>query len=608
MNAHDIVAALSPDSWRGFPELRRYVRGCQTRAQTAALIQSISELFDDSAWRPRIFRLGVAGHFSTENLRPALTLEFLDRGLLCEQYHAPFGQLSQEIRNPASELYRSDAVVLFPEIAHYATTHTQEDAAHVVQGMAAEVAVLRQRFQGPVVVSNFVAPEFRPFGIRDSKQETGIVDFYRRVNLALSDRLRSETNVFILDAAHLSTLSGGKWPSLHKQHYLAGCALADDLTALLARELAAVAAALKGFAKKCLVLDLDNTLWGGIVGEDGVGGIKIGGSFPGNVYLELQRQILALYERGVILAINSRNNEADVWEVFDSRTEMMLKREHFSCARVNWGDKSRNIQEIADSLNIGTDSMVMLDDNAVERERIESAHPEVYVAPAGDVLEMVRFLSLTRLFDTLSFSAEDALRSKSYAAAEARKRAEQDFASIEEFLESLEIRLEIAHATEAQIGRVAQLTQKTNQFNLTTRRYSDQQVREMAKDSRYEVLYCACRDRFVDEGIIGVAIVEKAEVWRIDTFLLSCRVLGRGIEKAFLGMICAKAQSAGARAVLGEFIPTKKNKQTEIFYKENGFAGPVDEGAGSASWRLALPTAVEMWPKWIKPLAQETYR
>ena len=252
---------------------------------------------------------------------------------------------------------------------------------------------------------------------------------------------------------------------------------------------------------------------------------------------------------------------------------MILKRADFSAHRINWQDKASNIRGLAAELNLGLDAFVVLDDNPVERDWIEEALPEVEVCPASDPLEMLRWLVTCRRFDTLAITREDALRAKSYAAAEERSQLATQSSNLEEYLTSLETKVEIGCIASAQIARVAQLTQKTNQFNLTTRRYTELEIQERMQNPSWRVFWCACRDRFADEGVIGAALIEiKNDEWLIDTFLMSCRVLGRGVEKAFLGTICNQAHDSGAKVIRGDFIRSAKNLQTENFFETCGFA------------------------------------
>jgi FkbH-like protein len=606
-NVNEIVDLLCAQaSWKGFPQVRRYLREKRTKAEIRALaeVSTRREISDRSDFPTRLCRIAAVGSRSTENLRDAIAVQCLDRGLFCEQYHAPFGQFSQEIRNANSGLYRfkPDVVVLFPHPSNYLPPNSalnERSAGELIEALWAEISILRDKFDGPILVGNFLAPEARPLGILDGKQDLGVADFCRHANYALSQRLRQQPAVFVLDVAHLSSFGAAPWSTLHKGHYLAGYGIPDQLATHLARDIAAAGAALKGFTCKCLVVDLDNTLWRGIVGEDGVASLQIGGSFPGNVYAALQSQIKALLDRGALLAVNSKNNEEDVRAVFETRKDMILKWADFSCVRVNWTDKVTNLREIAQEMNIGLDSLVVLDDNPAEREWIETACPEVYVIPESDPLEMLRALAVTRLFDSLSVTAEDRQRKGSYAAMAQRNRLRTEKADLDEFLHGLQLTVEIGAPTGAQLGRVAQLTQKTNQFNLTTRRYSEERLQQLPQSGEWEVFYCSCHDRFADEGIVGAAIVHKRGVdWVIDTFLLSCRVLGRGVEQAFLWWICGRAEREGARRVIGEFVRSGKNGQTENFYQANGFCAlPADNDC--LRHRLDLPLREDRWPAWI---------
>ena len=606
-----ILDLLSENSWKGFPEIRHYLWEAGTRAYRRALASLVAEpkVRSRPDFEQRLIRVAIVGSYSTDNLRDHITLQFLDRGLFCEQYHAAFGQMGRELRDPDSGLYRMcpDVVVLIPDPGDHlpaGVARSEASASALVEAVCEDIARLRVRFSGPVLVQNFVCPEQQPLGILDSKQRPGVADFYRLADYSLSQRLSDEPDVFVLDAAHLATFSAVPWTRLHKPNFLAGCPMPDELGERVAAEIAAAGAALKGFVRKCLVVDLDNTLWAGVVGEDGVAGLQLTGSFPGNVYAALRRQIMSLRERGIILAINSKNNEQDVREVFDARPEMELRLEHFSAVRINWCDKASNLRDIAKELNIGLDAMMILDDDPAERQWIETSCPEAYVLPSGDPLQMLRFLATTHIFDNLSANHEDVLRVRSYTAKEARKRLELETQDLQEFLRSLQVEVAAGVPNDAQLGRVAQLTQKTNQFNLTTRRYSESQLRRMMSDGDFRIFCCSCRDRFADEGIVGVAIVRvRSEVWEIDTFLLSCRILGRGVERAFLASLCSMAERAGARRIEGEYIASAKNGQTRTFYSDNGFAVATQRDSACV-WELQLPAARGIWPEWVSDVSE----
>ncbi|HZF00693.1 MAG TPA: HAD-IIIC family phosphatase [Methylomirabilota bacterium] len=615
MTAKDIIAQLEADAgWRSLRIAQKALRGGMNRPESLALARFLSgeQIRSRADFAARSVRVAVASDTSLDNLADPLVLRLLERGMFGVQYHSPFAQLALETRNPASGLFqhKPEVVVLAPltGIWQRITGTNPDSATHIVEEAWSQVTALRKNFDGLILLQNVVPVENRPHGILESRRNLGHPDFARAVNLQLSQRCRETGEAFTLDAELLAGQSGTIWPGLHKQQFMASRPFTDDLANLLAAEIAAFCAARKGFARKCLVLDLDNTLWGGVVGEDGVAGLQIGGGFPGNIYTELQKEICALHKRGVTLAIVSKNNEPDAWEVFNQRPEMILKRTDFSMHRINWQDKAFNIRELAKELNLGLDAFVILDDNHVERDWIEEALPEVDVCPAGDPLEMLRWLATCRRFDTLAITREDALRAKSYAAAEERSRLATQSSNLEEYLASLEMQVEVGCNSSTQIARVAQLTQKTNQFNLTTRRYTESEIQERMQNPSWRVFWCACRDRFADEGVIGAALVEiKDGDWFIDTFLMSCRVLGRGVEKAFLGTICDQAGKSGAKVIRSEFIRSAKNSQTENFLETCGFTAD-GRTVDFSKWHLVLPAPVGLTPKWIaiQPLKSET--
>ena len=606
MTSQTLIEELSDDSsWVSLREARKALRGPMRRPDVIALARFLAgpEIAQRSDFDVRSVRVAVACDTSLDNLAEPLALRLLDRGMFGVQYHAGFAQLAQEVRDPRSGLlrHRPDAVVLAPLTGTWSRVEQTSSAAAalVVEEAWSHLTALRDRFAGLILLVNLTEPESRPHGILEPRNDLGHADFARSVNLQLSQRCRETGLAFLLDAQFLAARCGALWPAWHKQHMLAGRPLSDELAFQLAADIAAFCAALKGFARKCLVLDLDNTLWGGVVGEDGISGIRLGGAYPGNLYAQLQREIRNLRDRGVALAVISKNNEADAWEVFERRPEMVLRRSDISAHRINWQDKATNLCELAAELNLGLDAFVVLDDNAIERMRIEEALPEVEVCPASDPLDMLRWLSTCQRFDTMAITREDALRTKSYAAAESRARIASCSADLEGYLASLETQVEVGIVSDAHLARVAQLTQKTNQFNLTTRRYLESEIQGRMHDPAWRVFWCACRDRFADEGIIGAALARVEGVaWRLDTFLISCRVLGRGVEMAFLQAICSYAAAAGALAMRGEFQRTAKNHQTETFWESCGFT-VLERTPERGLWQLKLPAETELKPRWI---------
>lgn len=342
--------------------------------------------------------------------------------------------------------------------------------------------------------------------------------------------------------------------------------------------------------KKCIVLDLDNTLWGGVLGEDGISGIKIGGDYPGKAFAFFQKSLLQLSKAGVILAVCSKNNEADVFEAWDKNPFMVLKKEHFAAYRINWTDKATNIKEIADELNLGLDSFVFVDDNPTERELIKQMLPMVSVPefPSQPYELPVFFKQLVDdYFKVYSITEEDKKKTEQYKANAARAQAQHSFADFDAFLESLDIQITIEAANEFNIPRIAQMTQKTNQFNLTTKRYTDADVKGFLTKG-WKIWCISVADRFGDNGITGCIMINGDE---IDTFLLSCRILGKGIEKAFIKKIMALMKESGAPSVKAAYLPTAKNAQVANFYDTCGFVCVAQEADGSKAYVLDLNDA-----------------
>ena len=350
--------------------------------------------------------------------------------------------------------------------------------------------------------------------------------------------------------------------------------------------------------KKCLVLDLDNTLWGGVLGEDGVDGIKLGGDYPGKAFSYWQKSLLQLAHNGVILAVCSKNNERDVEEAWDKNPHMVLKREHFSALRINWRDKATNLRELAEELNIGLDSMVFLDDNPSERELVKQLLPEVTVPDFPDKpYQLMPFFKrlVETYFRIYQVTAEDRAKTDQYRANAMRQAEMGRFADMESYLYSLDMQLEIIPADEHNIPRIAQMTQKTNQFNLTTRRYTEADVKQRLDDG-WRIYCMSVSDRFGDNGITGTIFLKPVDdtTVSIDTLLLSCRILGKGIEEAFFKTVFNLMRLDGYRHVTAEYLPTAKNSQTADFYDRMGLICTSTDEDGAKHYEMKLDSVHEI--------------
>ena len=331
---------------------------------------------------------------------------------------------------------------------------------------------------------------------------------------------------------------------------------------------------LYGKTKKCLVVDCDNTLWGGIIGEDGIENIKIGNTYPGNMYLDFQRKILNLLNKGVILAVCSKNNENDVLDVLENHPDMLLRKKHFSCVYANWNNKAENIKNISLDLNIGLDSIVFVDDSDFEANLVKEQLKEVTVISLPkETFKYAETIETCGLFDKLQYTSEDKKRGDLYRINVDRDKYKTAFSDLHSYYQSLEMKIEIEHVDEFSVSRASQLTQRTNQFNLTTRRYSNDDIMHFMNSENYEVLLLKLTDKFGEMGIVGLQILnyENTEKAIIDSFMMSCRIIGRGVENVFLKIGIDECFRKNYNKIEGNYIKSKKNELAAGFYLNNGF-------------------------------------
>lgn len=560
-------------------------------------------------------RVALLSSFSSEFLHDPLVSYGFINGFRIEIYQAGFGQYRQEILDAKSQLYEYKAdVVIFavegedwlPALyrSYLDTDEAQRDAIlnDIQADLNALLRTFRSRSSAVLLLHNFFPPIRRQLGILDGQDGSGQAALTAKINEAMSTLCRKHVGVYVVDYAGLVSYVGAeRWYDPRMAHY-AKAPIARPMLGYLAREYMKFFRALTGKTKKCLVVDLDNTLWGGIVGEDGARGIKLGPTYPGSAYQEFQRELLNLQKRGVILAVASKNNEADVQAVFDSNEHMVLRREHFAAVKANWNPKPQSLVAIAEDLNIGLDHMVFVDDNPAECEQVAAALPMVTVIALPKQPE--RF-SETLLkdgwFDKLSLSAEDKRRSELY-----RQRAEAEAlrarcTSLEDFYRSLEMVVIFAPVNEASLARAAQLTQKTNQFNATTIRYSEAQLAARMTDPTWLLTTVQVQDRFGDHGIVGLMLAQTHDDRiDIDTFLLSCRVIGRTIETAMLAYLMRQAEARNIPLLTGRIVPTAKNAPVRDLYERHGFEKVTGQTDGATLWTLSTTITRINQPEWLK--------
>lgn len=545
---------------------------------------------DRSGFTP--VRVSVLRNITVETIQQPLEFLGLGAGL---DISLTFGGYDNVVPEALSggDLFETDAVVVFTKLETLSMQLSQGFAALDEAGINAELDRLDELFatvlggirshtSAPVLWYGFEPPVDPALGVHDASSEFGQTATIARLNKLLRERCNEAGGCSVIDAGAVLARVGVGGYYDNRYWHMGKAPYGPKGAGAIAEQLFRAIRATRGGAKKCLVLDCDNTLWGGIVGEDGIDGIKLGPDHPGSAFVEFQRAALDLFNRGVMLALCSKNNEADVWEVFDNHPHMALRRKHIASHRINWQDKASNLREIAAELNLGLDHLVFADDSDFEVNLVREALPQVTVMhlPSADTTGHRQRLIGCGLFDTLSLTAEDRARGKMYAAEAQRREAKTAVTDLGEYLRSLEIRLDLSAPTKGEIARVTQLTQRTNQFNLTTRRYAEAEIHERIEGASHSVLALRVADRFGDSGLVGVAILDhRSGETEIEAFMMSCRVLGRRIEDALLAACVAEARAKNPRAaVVGHYLPTKKNVQVERFYPDRGFAETADTG------------------------------
>lgn len=526
--------------------------------------------------RPTVVRIALLGSSTLRHLVPGIRVAGLRRGLWIDVYEADYGQYLQELADQSSGLHAF--APQFVCLAH--------DAYHLLEltanGFEAAVERLRhcwalaQKAFHCTVVQQRVLPVFNDLlGNNEHRMSESPSTLVHRVNRAI-ESYADEDGVQLLSVDKYAALDGLRdWhdPALwHRSKQEIHPAAAP----LYGEYLMRVVGAQRGCSKKCLVLDLDNTLWGGVIGDDGLEGIVLGhGDARGEAFLEFQRYALLLKNRGIILAVCSKNDEVNARAPFDSHPEMLLRRDDISCFVANWHDKATNLRQIAKRLNIGLDALVFADDNPFERNLIRRELPEVAVPELPeDPALFVECIASSGHFEGLSITEDDRARASQYRVNAEREMSLDSATDMSSYLRSMRMELLWQPISEIDLQRVVQLINKTNQFNLTTQRYSESEVRAAMADPMTLTWQVRLKDKFGDNGIVAVMIgsLNDQEEFEIDTWLMSCRVLGRQVEDACLALIVDGARQMGSRFLRGEYRPTEKNGMVRDLYSRFGFS------------------------------------
>jgi FkbH-like protein len=529
-----------------------------------------------------------------------------------------YDNIVQNVMDTSSAMYRHspDIIVICLKIETLAeelavsfssmsSEEINEEEKRVVSFVETVLSEIRKNTKAVILLHNIETPVYPSFGVLDYQDHFKQVNTIRKINNDLLDVIDKYDSSYIVDVDLLQSTLGYLSFIDSRYWHIGKAPYTKEACKIIAKEYIKFIRALKGKNKKCLVLDCDNTLWGGIIGEDGINKIKIGRIYPGSAYREFQQAILNLYNRGIMLAICSKNNESDVLEVLEKHPDMILREEHFVSMRINWNDKVANLKEIASELNIGLDSLGLVDDSDFEINLVKKMLPEVKIILLPKDPSLYRdVLNSSGLFDTLAFSEEDLKRNEMYRAEIRRRKVKTKFQSttLEDYYKYLEMEVSIKIADEFSIPRISQLTQRTNQFNLTTKRYSESEIKELSQSKDADVFYLHLNDRFGESGIVGIAILKYFEKEAfIDTFLLSCRVIGRGIEDVFLKACINASIKRGCEKINGLYTSTKKNGLVEGFYKNRHFYC-VEKNNNGAKYLFSLKEAYPDFHDYFKSI------
>jgi len=581
-------------------ELRRMAATAMTVDQLAQFGKSAAKRFPelrDAGFAP--FKLGLVGSHTLDFTAEALVATGLRHGLLIELVRADYGQVMQSVLDPASSIAQSgvDAVLCSLDAGMLGLDRARLAAGEADAAVNEALERTKMLFDGirSVVGATVVAqtlplplePLFGGYDARVGGSPRAMIDAFNR---RLVGELLVGGDLLVDVACAASSFGLAKWHDPRGWHS-AKVPMSLDAVPLYADQVCRVLGAARGKARKCLVLDLDNTVWGGIIGDDGVEGIRIGqGNGAGEAHLAVQALALDLRDRGVILAVCSKNDVENARLPFREHPDMLLREDHIAAFVANWTDKATNLRGIARLLNIGTDALVFLDDNPAERAIIRAELPEVAVPEIGDDPSLYPgLLARAGYFEAIAFDDDDRQRADYYRANAERQTAAAVVTNLADYLASLEMVLTAAPFDAQGRARIAQLANKSNQFNLTTRRYTEDQVAALQADPAKFTLQIRLADKFGDNGMVSVIVFDKGErSWTCETWLMSCRVLGRRVEEAVLAIVADAARASGAERLVGEYLPTAKNGLVRDHFAKLGFTKTSEDANGSTRWTMDL--------------------
>ncbi|WP_104697214.1 MULTISPECIES: HAD-IIIC family phosphatase [unclassified Helicobacter] len=537
--------------------------------------------------------IAILGGSSTAEIKDFLEIFLLSLGIKANFYESDYNRYYEDalFGTELLENFKPDLIYIHTSIVNLkAPSNYAKDGTKALQEVLEKFESIwkaLERFNCGIIQNNFELPMTRLFGNFDALQ--GRVRLVRELNTLLAERISKSSKIYLHDIAYLSSMMGLDRYFDKSLYYQAKYAMSMEGMIELSFSLAHLIAAIFGKSKKGLVLDLDNTLWGGVIGDDGINGIVIGDeSSLGEAYSAFQEYILELKQRGVILSVCSKNEVSNAKEGL-AHPRSILKFDDFACFMANWEMKSLNIKQIAQTLNIGEDSLVFIDDNPVEREVVRTNLPLVSVPDVGDnVVDFITHIDRNYFFETIQFSQDDALRGEYYLQNMQRQKEVSNFSSYEDFLKSLQMQAEILEFSPIYLERITQLINKTNQFNCTTKRYDFAAVESMSKNQDYITLYGRLIDKYGDNGLIAISIGRiESEICHLDLWLMSCRVLKRNMEYAMLDEFVALAKKKGVKKLRGYYIKSAKNQMVSKLYEDFGFS-LVEKIDDDSIWELEI--------------------
>jgi FkbH-like protein len=549
------------------------------------------------------FKLAVLSNSTIDMMVPALIASAARRGIALEVIQPSYDQVAQEALTPDSKVNssRPDAVLLaidYRALPLKLSLGDPDAASATIQGAFGYLQALRNGIKANsnavCIFQTFAAPVEPLFGSLDRALPGTLRSLIDGINRELAEYVIGSGDV-LLDVAGLAETVGlANWHDT-KLWNMAKFSFSDELIPLYADHVARKVAAIRGKSGKVLVLDLDNTVWGGVIGDDGLEGIKIAqGDATGEAHLAVQRMALNLRERGIVLAVSSKNTDEVARTPFEQHPEMLLKLDHIAVFQANWNDKATNIQAIAEELNLGLDAMVFLDDNPAERGLVRKLLPQVNVPELPeDPAYYVRTLAAGGYFEAVTFATEDLKRAGFYQDNAKRASLQKQVGGVDAYLASLDMTITFQPFDATGRARIVQLINKSNQYNLTTRRYTDPEVLDAELDPEVFTLQVRLADIFGDNGMISVVICRPAAegVWEFDTWLMSCRVLGRKVEHMVLREILEHARAAGIHKLTGTYKPSDRNKLVVEHYAKLGFTKTYEDETGLTKWELLVDSA-----------------